>query len=243
MSSAATQKLEPLIVEVKPPVGMRMERDPKSNRVSFHEVPTTVHGTTPDGRTIYQQTIVRASEPEAVIDKETGEQAWAKHPTTGEPLYPKWKKKPEQRTRFIVPNNQGNGNLSWEEWSPASEAELANAERRRKGEAMRDVFVDALVEADISPDQLPSVLRRLAEQRDEVVPEMTGSADATAPTDTEPAAAGEFPKQAGAGRWKLSNGSFVNGKKVAAIAAEAALKAALKAAPSLPADAEPVLQT
>lgn len=95
MSSSSLPKIKQINVEIKPPLG------------------ATFYGTTPGGKPIYRETIVRAGPAEPVPDPDrtnpdgTHPQLWMKHPTTGHALYPMWRKRPVTITRLIVPNQEG----------------------------------------------------------------------------------------------------------------------------------------
>lgn len=189
----ALQKIKPILVDVIPPTN--------SDGTDVVQV-----GRTPKGLPIYQQTIVRASAAKPKLDPKTKEQVWVRHPTTGEPLYRRWTKTAESRTRFIVPNQQGNGNLSWDEWIPATKEQIALEERAKKIEAMKDGLAAALVDGGITIEQF--------------LGQVGAAKEPVAPPKVETRV---FPVHIAGASWKLSDGSMFKGKKVDAVAAEAAL--------------------
>lgn len=134
------QRLRPILVDLIPPDGARMI------------------GTTAQGLPIYQETIVRAGPVEPMLDTE-GKEVWVKHPTTGEPMYRRNTRKPVSRTRFIVPNQQGNGNLSWDEYNPPTATEIQAKERREKIEHMKDNLAAVLVDQDLTPERLAELVK------------------------------------------------------------------------------------
>lgn len=199
-------------------------------------------GHTKQGLPIYRIQRVLAKN-EARID-EDGEIVFAKHPTTGEPLYqkrqlvPQGKPGPDGKPTwyvdvYVVPNQQGNGNLSWDDYTPPSAAEIAAAARERKIEEMLPELAGALIDSGLTPAQLAAALAGApaaapAAEVAEIPPparEGTGDPETVDPLTDEAPADQEFPKALpGVGRWELSSGEVFKGTKIDAISREQALK-------------------
>jgi hypothetical protein len=196
MARRTLQKIKPLHPELVAPKGAKLV------------------GMTPDGRQIWEE-IRKVAITEWVVDAD-GKQEYKKNIMTGEPLIP------VRKVRSIVDKvmtytleSEGNGNLRRVDWIPPSPEEL---ERSRHAKAVTDMQVaiaEALVNAKVGPDEL---LRFLGVE--------TGNAAPAEPAEerAEPASEAEgdqkYPYMASPGRWMLSNGSIIQGKKKDAIKAE-----------------------
>jgi hypothetical protein len=182
-------------------------------------------GYAPMGLPIYRvKKLVTKNEPRRSKD---GEVEYAKHPTTGEPLYQKRKVEWEYVDGYVVPNQQGNGNLSWDDYTPPTPEEIAAADREKRIAELIPVLGGVLVDNDVTPEQLVAALRGAPAQ---AAPAAEPKAEIPPPVrDGEVGSAGgpepEFPKALpGVGRWELSNGEVYKGTKIDAIAAEKALQ-------------------
>jgi hypothetical protein len=185
-------------------------------------------GTLPDGRPIYKKTIVRAGPHEPKLDPD-GQPMYGKNPITGDRIYEKYTRKAMTITLYVVPNNQGNGNLTWDQYFFPTQAELQARARREKIELTKDQLAEALVDGDLNISDLITMVRtgRMAAP---TIPAAATEEPAVVdggPTDEVPE--GEFPKAQGGGVWLLSDGNKVRGK-AAAIDAQQKLAAAAGAA-------------
>ena len=202
-------------------------------------------GVTPNGQQLYKLDRPR-SRAVPKLD-ERGNHAYRKHQVNGEDLYPLYK--PELYTEHLLffMESDHNGNAYMVPFIPPTEEQLAAEERERRIAAMRDELAQALVDADVSPDQLISALRAPRDvaiagepvqgtpahqdlsqpdgPEDDAQPEV----EETDPDEFEPDFS-VFPKQIGPTTWELSNGETLQGSreqpidKQQARAAEAALQ-------------------
>lgn len=182
-------------------------------------------GTTPGGLPIYEQKIVRAGPAEPKLDKD-GKEVWVKHFATGEPLYQRFIKKPVERIRYIVPDQQGNGNLFWNEYRFPTPEEAAAKEREKKIAAMRDRLPELLVDKGIDLDNFLSAL--MAEPKGVAAGEAAQAAgpahkggEVGLPRGTKSSVPLEiFPKFLGGKTWQLRDGSKVEGTRREAVKAQ-----------------------
>lgn len=157
------------------------------------------------GKTVplYERTIIRAAKEKAPeIDPVTGEQKWELHPTTAQPLYPRWKNRREERKQRFTLESDGHANLYIREYFPPTAEEIKRQETEAKAAAFKDDLARLAAERGIDAE---SLLARLMESQ--------GA--------EEPGAS--YPQMVSPGRWVLSNGQKFQGKKAEAEAAEAAL--------------------
>ena len=192
------QRIKPLHPEMIPPAGAEP------------------FGMTPDRKQLFRE-VIKRSRPIRDIDPATNEQRWRKNQMTGEPLYRINRPQLYDEERIYYLESEGNGNIRRVDWAPPSEREVAQAERRLRVEGMKDRIAEALVDADMDPDELLAGLRA---QRAAPVP--------LPPTDSVPSAdpspdVETFPMMYAPSRWRLSNGATFRGTKEKAIEAEAAI--------------------
>jgi hypothetical protein len=219
MSRGALQALPRLHVPIMPPALRDGSRAPQV-------------GTTVTGLPIYEVDYLYTENVPQLDDD--GKPRYSKNPTNGEPIVMRrkiinagWRKK------FVVPNEEGNGNLSWITYTPPTEEEIAKAKRQTKIEQMTPELSAALVDAGMTPAEL---LRLLSSQKVEPIepppPPASPPAQHPAPAGTEPPAAegekdGEevsYPKALpGVARWELSNRTVFKGSRADAEEAQATI--------------------
>ena len=209
MSSSSLHKMKPLNVELIPPTDAEF------------------YGRTSRGLPIYKQTMIRAGAAEPVPDTTqpknedgTYPQMWRKHPTTGQALYPMWRKKAVTIVRLIVPNQEGNGNLSWDEYQEPTPAEIAAVQREKDVAAMTQKLAGVLVDKGVDPETLVAALTGPKDVPAPVVAEVapTPAFVVQTPRGPEPPI---FPRNYAPGRYYLSDGTKFQGKKDEADKAEA----------------------
>lgn len=117
-------------------------------------------GHTPDGRLIYTRTIIRpAKQKVPKLDPVTGEQEWARHPTTGEKLYSRWRTVREERTQTFTLESDGANNVYVQEYHPPTPEQIAKAERDRRIEENRARLDEMMADEDFSPEDLFKALK------------------------------------------------------------------------------------
>jgi len=120
---------------------------------------------------------------------------------TGEPLLPQNRPELYEQVRVFYLESQGNGNVGLVDYTPPTEAELAEADRQRRIEAVRDEFAAQVVDQGLS---VAEILNRIKGDP-VVVPEL----EEDVPEPDEPA----FPRDLGGGWWRLSDGTKIQHAK------------------------------
>ena len=174
-------------------------------------------GVTPWGAQLYRMVIPK-SRGVPDIDPATGQQRWRKNQMTGEPLYPVNKPELYDETRIFYLRSGGNGNIQIRDWAPPSAEAVARAQKSQRVAEMNDKMAEALVESGMDPAELLAILKSRGATTTATNAVTT---EASAPTST-----GSFPEMYAPGRWKLSNGMTMQGKKVEAEEAEADVRTA-----------------
>jgi hypothetical protein len=198
MSLKTLKRVQPLHAERIPPDGDDGQ-------------PAVVIGQTQSGNTLYQRTLIRAAKQKAPVLGEDGRQVYAKHPTTGEPLYSKWRNQRHERLQFFTLESDGQGNLYIQEYQPPSQDELRDQKRKAKVAETQARLAEALVDNDVSPEAFVMALKggELGEEDSTVNGRIV------------------YPVRRGGGHWTLSDGSAFRGNEQAAKDAEAALQASV----------------
>lgn len=80
------------------------------------------------------------------------------HPVTGEPLLDKNKAEHYIHERLFYVESDGQGNQYKVDWSPATEEEIAAAERAKKIREVIPAVAGALVDSGLSPDEIAARL-------------------------------------------------------------------------------------
>jgi hypothetical protein len=206
MSSATLPKIKPLIVDVEPPEG------------------AVIVGRTPDGRPIYKRSRMMAG-PASVKKDRDGNDVMKKHPTTGEPAYTIMTRGPAvMETMLIVPNQQGNGNLSWEEWHMPTEEELAAERRNRAIESAKNELAAEIVDSGLTVRQFVEEIARRRVESAATPSAPAAEAPVAAPAPENVPVVYGFPIHKHGNVWQLSDGSEFKGKKVDAQKADEALR-------------------
>lgn len=193
--------------------------------------------TTPDGKPLWKVTRQRSrSVPQ--LDK-NGEQVWKKHATTGEDIIKK--RRPEFYTEELIgyEESEGNNNVTFVQWAPPTATEIAARERAEKIAALGGGrLAELMVDRGVSPEALFDRLTAPAPapQQEATAPTPNASEDVQKAAEADPALVA-YPHMYAPGRWRLSNGTTLRGKREDAEAAEAALPK-LEAAPE---PTEPVM--
>lgn len=182
---------------------------PKVNKEPVPDPSWEVVGHHPDThRPLYRERIPM-TRPVPELDAE-GRRVMRVNKLTGEELYPL--NKPEwytlDRVFQLVPDGQAN--VYKEFYKEPSPEELAEKERRKKVAAMKDTLAEAFVDAGLSPQEIAARLSG-------AVP------TAPEPTVDDDGEIVEYPEPYAPGRWRLSDGTKMQGTREAAEAAEAAL--------------------
>ena len=209
---------EPIIVEEKPPEG------------------AVVVGRTPQGKLIYQMEIIRGKNHPRLDD--AGKPMYAKHPNTVEPLYMKRRLEAVTKVHTFIIEQDRAGNAYKVDYRLPTPEEAARVEREQKIAALGGgAFAEAMVNAGLEPKDVVAAAVELKSRAQPVATAPTaeieastaegeGSADAenqSAETTAGNIAPSEYPHMYAPGRWKLSNGDKLQGRRVDAEAAEAAL--------------------
>lgn len=173
------------------------------------------------GMPVYKRTIVRAGPHEAMKD-DKGNEVWVKHPTTGEPLYRRWRRKRMEITHFIIPNQQGNGNLSWDIYQPPTAEELSRMAQDREIEKLKDALPRLMVEKGITVESFLTALEAASGRASEApIPEPAAVPEIPEMPNDEAASA---IQPIGGGYYLLSDGKTKVQGREKAIAAEAELR-------------------
>lgn len=204
MARGAIFKIEPMYVAMEKP-------SPQAKLV----------GNTRDGLPIYEiEKPVFINRPEIGPD---GQPVYSRNPMTGDRMVQQRVVEVGKRKMLVIPNNQGNGNLSWDEYIPPSEEELRAAKRQKAIREMTDSLAAALVDADLTPDALLAALgdaTGAAGVKEGPIGDAGDGDEEDEGYDVdEPvvmAAEGEaieYPYHKGGGNYLLSDGSTVKGRK------------------------------
>lgn len=185
-------------------------------------------GVGPGGRIIYRERSRRARAVKD-IDPKTGEQRQRKHGVTGEALY--GLNKPELYTleRTFYLESDGQGNIYKVDYTPPTPEQIEAERRKQAAKEMVPALAEALVAEGLTPADLIARLRA-------PVPTDNGSTQSPAgdtvpepdsPTGDATEPEKEYPVMYAPGRWELSDGTKMQGKKEDAEQAEAAIQQAL----------------
>jgi len=184
--------------------------------------------TTPDGKPLWKVVRKRSrSVPE--LDK-NGEQVWKKHATTGEQILKK--RKPEFYDEVLIgyEESEGNGNAIFVQWSPPTAEEIKAKERADKIAALGGGrLAELMVDRGVSPEALMDSLAGVKAEAKQETPNASGGEKKAAEAETV-----EYPHMYAPGRWRMSNGTTLRGKREEAEAAEAALPKLEPVEPTLP---------
>lgn len=151
-----------------------------------------------------------------------GHQRHNKHALTGQELVGLRKPVVYEEELIFTWEDQLNGNAGPLAYVPPSADEIAAKDRAKRRAEMQDALLEAMAESGLEPADVISALRG---EKTEYVDRVTEEA-------VEPAA--EYPNMYAPGRWRLSNGETVQGKKIDALEAEAAVQATRRIADSTP---------
>ena len=206
MARTTLRKVKPIRADMIPPAG---------------SVPA---GITPDHRQIYSLTRAR-SKSVPKVDPKTGERIWRKHPLTGEPLLPVRRAELYSETILFTLEDEKNGNVRQIPYIPETPEELAVAKRKNDIAIARDQLAEALLDSGMTPAEF---IAKLGGKRP-VAPAPAPEAPKATPIDDT-----EYPVMVSPGRWKLSNGAVMQGKKADAVEAEEAVQEAKAAAAQTP---------
>lgn len=160
-------------------------------------------GLTEDGRQVFRH-VTKRSRPVPWLD-EKGNRVYAKHPVSGEPLYPKNKPEIYDHVEVFTVESQGNFNLEKIPYDAEAEARRrAERERQRRAQANLERLLDLMAQEDVSPDELIASLRSEAQaMRPEPEPEPELEPE-------EPEDEVEYPVMKGPMIWVLSDGTQLN---------------------------------
>ena len=204
----------------------------KIKKIHFPLTPpanATAYGVTPDGKHQLYRLVLKRSRSVPDIDPKTGESKFRKNQMTGEPLIQLRKSERYDEERIFWLESDGQGNVNQVPYSPPSEAELAKIARAQRVKDTLGKLAEAMVDSDVEPSVLLASLKAQGTTTTAapgfVVPTVTTDAETTT---------GEFPTMYAPGRWKLSNGLTMQGKKAEAVEAEEAIAAAKKVAAETP---------
>lgn len=181
-------------------------------------------GLTPAGQQLYVERFKSAKAIPMIGDN--GQRVWKRHPINGEPLYPMNKREDTIVERMFFFESQGNFNVEKHWYKPPTQAELDAALREKNMATVMERFAATLVDSGKSPEEL---MRRLFEYGPVLSDGEFAEAESGAPATTlpEPVVEAEpYPHQLpGIGRWGLSDGTKMQGKRSEADAAEALIQA------------------
>ena len=116
-----------------------------------------VIGSTPDGRVLYERTLVRGRN----VPKrdEEGNEVWELHPTTAQPLYPRRKlERVETKQQFTL-RDALNGHVYIEPYVAPTEAELREVEVTRRAGEIRDQLARAMAEQNIGVSDILAAVK------------------------------------------------------------------------------------
>jgi hypothetical protein len=184
-------------------------------------------GITPNGHPLYRL-VTQRSRAVPDIDLVTGEQRWRKNQMTGEPLYALNKPESYEQVRVFYLASQGNGTVELVDWAPPSAEDVARAQKAQRVAEMGEKLAEALVDSGMEPAELLANLK--------AKPSVTTSGTQSVNVEV-PAATGTgvtYPEMYAPGRWRLSNGDSMQGKRTDAVEAEERVQAARKAAAVTP---------
>jgi len=184
-------------------------------------------GVTPSGRQLYRLATPR-SRAVPDIDPVTGQQRWRKNQMTGEPLYALNRPQSYEQVRIFYLESQGNGNVVLIPWAPPSAEELARAQKAQRVAEMQEKLAEALVDSGMEPVDLLASLKA----KPSVTTSATQSVNVEVPAATVTGVT--YPEMYAPGRWRLSNGTTMQGKRTDATEAEERVQAAKKAAAETP---------
>lgn len=228
MAQNSVAKIKPIRVDLTPPDGYVL----------------VGHTTSGKKLPIYERTVWRPGKPTLVKD-EAGKQVWEPHPTTAKPLYQRSQRNMKLVTEQVVPDDQGNGNLGWMIYTPATAADQLREQHEKLGAAALKDLSAELVKRGVSvTDFVSKVLDAPAASASSDKAREVG-AQVEKPAGEQGDEGGEvetekFPRHMGANRWLLSNGARTLGNRAAAEAAEASLHAELPPVQKPQVEQEPV---
>lgn len=122
--------------------------------------PSKIVGHTSTGAAIYERTIIRpAKDKVPEVDPETGQQKWAKHPTTGEKLYSRWRAVRTERTQQFTLESDGRCNLYVQEYQPPSAEEVQAQKDAAAAETFQRDLAQAAVKEGLSVADLLAAIK------------------------------------------------------------------------------------
>lgn len=170
-----------------------------------------VHGVTTDGKQLYKL-VTKRSRSKPRLDPVTNEQLYRKNQMTGENMYPLREPEWYDKTEIFYLESEGNANVRKIIYVAPTAEELAAVEREKKIENWQREMAEAAVDAGMSVDDVIEGRK----------PEQVAGIIVPYPVMTSP------------GKWKLSNGTEMKGKKVDALEAEEAIATAKENAATTP---------
>lgn len=162
-------------------------------------------GQSPSGDPVYQSIEQRpVSVPD--IDPATGTQRVEYHPINGLPIYKRNRVELRDEVFTFTLFDPKNGNVRREPYVEPTAAEIRERDMARRKHDLLAGLVQGLAERDIPVDRLlDSIMGKVGEE------------DEGEPISTD------YPQNYAPGRWRLSNGTTMQGSKVEAAEAEAGL--------------------
>ena len=166
--------------------------------------PVGIHS---DGRTIYEmekydiEASVQNKTP--VLDPDTGDPKWRKHPTTGEKLYPVMQANPVFSTVRFVLERSPRGHVRMDQNFEGTAEERTRDAKAQKAKDFVKELSELAADRGVDPEAVI----------DKVIEEAKG----------EPVEAIPYPHHKGGGHWVLSNGTTKRGNREEAELAEAIL--------------------
>ena len=231
-----------------------LQKIPKIHAQLIPPQTAVTKGSTPDGKQLWYEEIPMSRSVPRILpgsvtpENPKGVQEWKKD-LAGQGIYPLRQREDYIWKRLYFLESQGNNNVEKVDYVPATKEQLAAAEHARRVVAMKDRLAEALVDGGVTPENLVATLQAgqvrvpvevEAPAEPEAVEPVAGLApeavvaEPTAEVEAavEPEAVVEappkvtYPVMYAPGRWKLSDGSKLQGKKVKAVRAEKALQKA-----------------
>lgn len=158
-----------------------------------------------------------------------GHQRHKKHQLTGEELVGIRKPVIYDEELIFYWEDELNGNAGPRAYVPPSQEELDAKAREAKRQQMQEVLLDVLVDGDVDPNEL---VRTIKEGKTTPVTETEPEVSSEPEMSPEPEKT--YPHMYAPGRWELSNGTKMRGKKVDAEEAERAINETREVAEALP---------
>ena len=173
-------------------------------------------GVTPDGRQLYRR-VKQVVTTEPKINPQTGEQLWRINQMGQQTVAVRRVVSVTPTEELFYLESEGNGNVRKIPYRHPTPDEVAAKEREQKIAAMGGgTLAAALVDAGLSPEE---AIARLVGSKTAPEPAATKPPESTK-TATGPVPV-TYPRLYAPGRWELSNGQKMQGKREDAEAAEA----------------------